>query len=160
MILNNKNIAIIKKLKKNNSIVMCHGVFDVLHYGHITHFEEAKKNGDILIVSITDDKFVNKGPNRPMFDSSIRAKSILALKVADYVIVSKDFDCINTLRQIKPNFFAKDIEYINKKHSSNKTFEIEKEFLKKINCELIYKLSIKVRSSFDSDNLINDLRFI
>ena len=147
MILNNKNIAIIKKLKKNNSIVMCHGVFDVLHYGHITHFEEAKKNGDILIVSITDDKFVNKGPNRPIFDSSIRAKSILALKVVDYVIVSKDFDCINTLRKIKPNFFAKDIEYINKKHSSNKTFEIEKKFLKKINCELIYTHQKKLSSS-------------
>ena len=52
--------------KKNKKIVvMCHGAFDVLHYGHIAHFEEAKKLGDILIISVLSDKFINKGPNRP-----------------------------------------------------------------------------------------------
>ena len=131
MILDDKNIFILKKLKKK-TIVMCHGVFDVLHYGHITHFEEAKKNGDILIVSVTDNQFVNKGPNRPLFDSTIRAKSILALQTVDFVIVSKAYDCVEILKKIKPNFFAKDIEYSDKKHNSNKTFEKEKKFLEKI----------------------------
>jgi len=147
MILDNKNIKIIEKLRKTKSIVMCHGVFDVLHYGHIAHFEEAKKNKDLLIVSITDNQFVNKGTNRPIFDSSIRAKSILALQIVDYVIVSKANDCVNILKKIKPNFFAKDIEYFDEKHSSNKTFEIEKKFLKKINCELIYTHQKKLSSS-------------
>ena len=44
-----------------------HGVFDLLHFGHLEHFKEAKK-GDILIVSITPDRFVNKGPGRPAFN--------------------------------------------------------------------------------------------
>ena len=52
---------IIKKKKKKKTIVHCHGVFDVLHYGHIKHFKSAKKNGDFLIVSITSDEFVNNG---------------------------------------------------------------------------------------------------
>ncbi len=96
MLLTNKNFTKLKKLRKLKKTVMCHGVFDVLHYGHIAHFEEAKKRGDLLIVSITDDKFVSKGPDRPIFNSIIRAKSLLSLKVVDFVIISKDFDCINT----------------------------------------------------------------
>ena len=63
---------------------MCHGVFDLLHIGHLNHFEEAKKFGEILIVSITDDAFVKKGPNRPVFKSYERSKMICALSYVDY----------------------------------------------------------------------------
>ena len=56
-----KKIRYLKKIKKR--IVLCHGVFDLLHYGHIKHLEEAKKQGDILIVSITHDKYIDKNPN-------------------------------------------------------------------------------------------------
>jgi len=147
IILDNKNIHILDNLKKNNKIIMCHGVFDVLHYGHIAHFEEAKRNGDVLVVSLTDNKFVNKGPDRPLFDSIIRAKSLLALQSIDFVIISKDFDCINTLKIITPNYFVKDIEYADKNHTSNKTFEKEKKFLKKIKCKLIYTTQKKLSSS-------------
>ena len=51
-----------KEKKAGRKIVICHGVFDLLHVGHIKHFQKAKSLGDILIVSITADKFVNKGP--------------------------------------------------------------------------------------------------
>ena len=53
--------------KKGKKISLAHGVFDVVHIGHIEYFKEAKKLSDILIVSITADKFVNKGLNRPFF---------------------------------------------------------------------------------------------
>ena len=61
-----ENLAkIISKLKnKEKKIVLCHGVFDLLHIGHINHFKEAKKLGDILVVTVTQDKFVNKGPKQ------------------------------------------------------------------------------------------------
>jgi len=147
IILDSKNIHILDNLRKKKNIIMCHGVFDVLHYGHIAHFEEAKKNGDVLVVSLTDNKFVNKGPDRPLFDNIIRAKSLLALQSIDFVIVSKDFDCINTLMKVKPNYFVKDIEYADKNHTSNKTFEKEKKFLKKIKCKLIYTRQTKLSSS-------------
>ena len=147
IILDSKNIHTLDNLRKEKKIIMCHGVFDILHYGHIAHFEEAKKNGDILVVSLTDNKFVNKGPDRPLFDSIIRARSLLALQSIDFVIISNNFDCINTLKKIKPNYFVKDIEYANKNHTSNKTFEKEKKFLKKIKCKLIFTKQKKLSSS-------------
>ena len=53
---------IISKLKaKGKKVVLCHGVFDLLHIGHINHFKEAKFFGDVLVVSLTSDLFVNKG---------------------------------------------------------------------------------------------------
>ena len=58
--------------KRNKKVVLCHGVFDLLHYGHISHFEQAKKFGDILVVSVTPDNYVNKGPSRPAFNENIR----------------------------------------------------------------------------------------
>ena len=61
-----KNISFSLK-KKSKKIVLCHGVFDLLHIGHINHFKEAKSLGDILFVSITADEFVNKGPSKPLF---------------------------------------------------------------------------------------------
>ena len=61
-----------KSIINKKKIVLCHGVFDVLHIGHLKHFKEAKEYGDILIVSITPNKFVNKGPGRPIFNERNR----------------------------------------------------------------------------------------
>ena len=68
---------IIQKLKKKGKkIVQCHGVFDLLHPGHIRHFEAAKKQGDALIVTLTKDKYVNKGPGRPVFNQRLRLNQL------------------------------------------------------------------------------------
>ena len=65
------------KFKRNKKkIILCHGVFDVLHYGHILHFREAKKLNGIVVVSVTADKFVNKGPHRPVFKLETRMKML------------------------------------------------------------------------------------
>ena len=71
--------------KKGKRIVLCHGTFDLLHIGHIKHFKEAKKLGDILIVTLTSDKFVNKGPGRPHFNEGQRLEAISSLSAVDYV---------------------------------------------------------------------------
>ena len=83
----NKKILDLEKLsnlvarykKKGKRIVLCHGVFDLLHIGHIKHFQEAKKIGDILVVTITADKYINKGPNRPYFNARLRLQAIAEL---------------------------------------------------------------------------------
>jgi len=75
-----KIISSIRELKKksnflkkgNKKIILVHGVFDLVHPGHLSYFKEAKTYGDILIVSITADKFVNKGINKPYFKQSYR----------------------------------------------------------------------------------------
>ena len=73
----------ISKLKKSNKIIHCHGVFDLLHIGHIKYFQKAKSFGDILVVTITPDHHVQKGPGRPAFKEKHRAEGIAALDVVD-----------------------------------------------------------------------------
>ena len=46
--------------RQKRKVVLCHGVFDLLHYGHIEHLQEAKAQGDILVVSITSAKYVRQ----------------------------------------------------------------------------------------------------
>jgi len=68
-------LKVIQRLKKERKkIVLCHGVFDLIHLGHINHFMKAKEYGDILIVSITRDIFVKKGFKRPYFNETQRLK--------------------------------------------------------------------------------------
>ncbi|MBC8349004.1 MAG: adenylyltransferase/cytidyltransferase family protein [Verrucomicrobia bacterium] len=57
-----------KEKEMGNKIVQCHGTFDLIHPGHVIHFEESKGMGDVLIVTVTGEKFVNKGPGRPYFN--------------------------------------------------------------------------------------------
>ena len=102
-----KNLIKISKLKhnQNKKIVLCHGVFDLLHIGHIKHFEEAKNFGDILIVTVTPDKFVVKGPNRPAFNTNLRLEALQALECIDYVSVNKWATAIQTIKSLKPDIY-------------------------------------------------------
>src|SRR3990167_11073056 len=85
---------IIQKLKnqKDKKIVLCHGVFDLVHPGHIRHFQAAKALGDVLVVTVTADEYVNKGPGRPVFIQGLRAESIAALGCVDYVAINFSFN--------------------------------------------------------------------
>ena len=67
-----------ERRKSGKKIVHCHGVFDLLHIGHIRHYEQAKQLGDLLVVTLTGDQYVNKGPNRPAFPQDLRAEAIAA----------------------------------------------------------------------------------
>ena len=113
---------IIKKKKQSGSkIVLCHGVFDLVHYGHIAHFKNSKKFGDILVVTITADKFINKGPNRPYFNQDLRKKFLSNFDFIDYVSEVNSPSAIEAIRQIKPDFYSKGKEYqdINKDITKN-----------------------------------------
>ena len=63
-------------------IAMCHGVFDLLHPGHLRHLARAKELADVLVVSITADRFVNKGPGRPAFTETLRAEALAIPRVS------------------------------------------------------------------------------
>ena len=100
--------------KKNKLIIgLCHGVFDLVHIGHIKHFSEAKKNCDHLIVSITSDEFVkkSKGPNKPIFNENERSKILKSLKIVDEVIISDCETAIDSIKKVKPNFYFKGKDY-------------------------------------------------
>jgi cytidyltransferase-like protein len=72
-----------RERESGKTIVLCHGVFDLLHVGHIRHFAEARAQGSLLVVTLTEDRHVNKGPNRPAFPEGLRAEAIAALEAVD-----------------------------------------------------------------------------
>ena len=129
----------LKKIIKNNKkkTVLCHGVFDVLHHGHIKYFEEAKKKGEILIVSITDDKFVNKGFGRPYFKFKIRAETIAALSVVDYVCKSPKESSVEVIQFLKPHIYCKGQDYKDKKKDLTKNIYLEKKEVEKYGGSLV-----------------------
>jgi len=94
-----------------STIVHAHGCFDLLHPGHITLLKEAKEAGDILVVSVTDDKHVNKGSNRPLMTLKERMNVLTALRVVDYVIPSYAEDCEAILADLKPDVYVKGDDY-------------------------------------------------
>src|SRR5262245_18927982 len=73
---------------KGARVVLAHGVFDILHVGHKRHLDIGKRHGDVLIVTLTTDKHVNKGPDRPVFPEKLRAEMVAALESVDYVAIS------------------------------------------------------------------------
>lgn len=96
---------------EGKKIVHCHGVFDLLHPGHFKHFEAAKKFGDVLIVTITEDKHVNKGPGRPIFNEVLRAETLAAIQVIDYVAINRNKLATTAMDIIKPDFYVKGQDY-------------------------------------------------
>ncbi len=116
---------IINLKKKKKKIVLCHGVFDLLHIGHVTYFEQAKKFGDILVVSITDDKYVNKGPLRPVYNINQRISLIKKLSIVDFVVKSNFQTAKEVIEKIGPNYYCKGPDYKNKfKYDENLRKEI------------------------------------
>jgi len=97
--------------KKGKNVVLCHGMFDLIHLGHIRYFQEAKEEGDILIVTLTADKFCRKGPGRPIFSENLRAESLAALEIIDYIAICPHPTGIEAIKIIKPNIYAKGKEY-------------------------------------------------
>ena len=89
---------------------MCHGVFDIVHPGHIRHLVHAKSKADLLIVSITADKHIKKGQYRPHVPQDLRAENLSAFSIVDFVLVDNFPTPINNIGIIKPNFFAKGFE--------------------------------------------------
>jgi len=92
-------------------IGLCHGVFDLVHPGHLKHFIAAKKNVDILVVSITADKFVNKGPGRPIFTDFQRAEFLSSLEIIDFVTVSNSLSALEVIEIVKPKIYFKGSDY-------------------------------------------------
>jgi rfaE bifunctional protein nucleotidyltransferase chain/domain len=93
------------------AVVLCHGVFDLLHYGHIEHLQEAKQQGDILVVSVTAAKYVNKGPGRPYFNDQQRMSFLASLEIVDYVLLSEEVTVHAIVTCVRPDVYVKGQEY-------------------------------------------------
>lgn len=93
------------------TVVQCHGVFDLLHVGHIRHLREAKRWGDLLVVTVTPDRYVNKGPDRPTFPEMLRAEVLAALDDVDYVTINRWPTAFESISLLRPTVYAKGPDY-------------------------------------------------
>jgi rfaE bifunctional protein kinase chain/domain len=105
---------IIGNFPRKKKVVLCHGVFDIVHPGHIRHLTYAKSQADILIVSCTGDKFIDKGIYRPHIPQNMRASNLAAFEMVDYVLIDENKKPLNLLKRLKPDYFAKGFEYTSK----------------------------------------------
>jgi cytidyltransferase-like protein len=95
-------------------VVLCHGVFDPLHAGHIRHFQQARKLGHILIVTVTPDRFVNEDTHRPTFPEDVRAEAIAALECVDFVAINKWPMAVESIQVLRPDVFVKGSDFDEK----------------------------------------------
>jgi rfaE bifunctional protein nucleotidyltransferase chain/domain len=106
--------VIVQQLKAaGQTVVHAHGTFDLLHLGHVRHLESARALGDVLVVTLTSDRFVNKGPGRPVFAEAFRAEMLANLHHVDWVAVNDATDAVGALELIGPNIYVKGREYEN-----------------------------------------------
>jgi len=92
-------------------IVLCCGVFDILHPSHVRHLEEARNMGDLLIVALTLDEYVNK-PGRPIFTYDDRWRMLKAIRYVDSVVAN--IDAARSIREIQPQVYVKGSDYVDK----------------------------------------------
>ena len=110
-----KAINLTEKYKsRGDKVGLCHGRFDLLHPGHVKHFESAKKLCDILFVSLTADSFVKawRGPNRPIFNEKLRAYMIANIRHVDYALIANYRTGLEMINHLKPSFYIKGVDCI------------------------------------------------
>jgi rfaE bifunctional protein nucleotidyltransferase chain/domain len=136
--------------KEGKKIVYCHGCFDLIHPGHIKHFQAAKKMGDVLVVTVTPDVYVDKGPSRPVFNQDLRVDSIAALECVDFVAVNKWPTAEKTLQLLRPNIYVKGQEFETFEDKTGK-LQRELEIVKQIGCKMCFTHEVV----FSSTQLLN-----
>ena len=96
---------------EGGSVVLAHGVFDLLHIGHLRHLRQARGQGTRLMVTVTADAEVNKGPGRPVFGEKVRAEMLAALDCVDWVGISHAPAAEAVIHAIKPQVYVKGSDY-------------------------------------------------
>ena len=89
------------------TIVHCHGCFDLLHIGHIRHLQAARAMGNLLVVTVTADEYVDKGEGRPVFGEELRAESLAALECVDFVSITAWPTAVEAIRLLRPDYYVK-----------------------------------------------------
>ena len=148
----NNLVTELNQLPKSKIVIHCHGVFDLLHIGHIKYFQEAKSMGDVLIVTITPDRYVNKGSGRPAFNENQRTEVIAALDTVDYVAINEWPTAVETIKLLKPDIYVKGPDYKDYDHDITGNIQLEMDAVKSFGGEIAFTSDI----TFSSSSLINE----
>ena len=152
-VLNDAEIAAVRASyrEKGKRVVLCHGVFDLLHLGHLRHLKAARREGDILVVSITADAFVRKGPDRPVFSEQLRAEMLAGLSVVDHVIISRSISAIDVIERLQPDVYVKGNEYQSEDGDVTQNISKERTAVEAHGGRVVFTDDL----TFSSSNLLN-----
>ncbi len=137
---------------QGKKIVMCHGVFDLLHLGHIRYLNSAKRHGDVLVVTTTSDQHVKRGPGRPVFNQHLRAEALANLAMTDVVVIVDYPTAVEAIEQIRPHFYVKGPDYKNRAPDPSSRLKDEEAAIRAVGGEIIYTDD----EVFSSSQLINN----
>lgn len=137
--------------KEGKTIALCHGVFDLVHPGHIIHLQQARQMADVLVVSITAAEFVRKGPGRPYFNDEMRLKVLEALECVDYVMLSEGYTVDDIVECVEPDLYVKGEEYAKEGEDITGKITAERELVEQHGGKMAYTTG----EVFSSTKLIN-----
>lgn len=143
--------AVAQHKKNGRRVAHCHGVFDLLHPGHIRHLKAARALADILVVTITGDRYVNKGPGRPAFNEFLRAEFLAAIEHVDYVGINHDDNAVELIRTIKPDVYVKGSDYARREDDPTGKIYEEEQVVQSVGGQIHFTDEIV----FSSSQLIN-----
>lgn len=143
----------VKEFKREGKVVVqSHGVYDLIHPGVLNHLNQAKAQGDVLIVTIIKDKDVRRGPGRPIFNESLRAENVASISIVDYVCVIDDEKPYDCLKFIQPDIFAKGQTYKERDKNIHKKIYTEEQEINFGKTRIYETKGI----SYSSSGIIND----
>ena len=103
-------LTAIRERFRDKTIVLCHGAFDLVHMGHLIHFEEARSLGDMLVVTITADQYITK-KRSVSFSEEYRARQLAALEIVDHVAIIDEPSAVTAIEALHPDVYVKGAEY-------------------------------------------------
>jgi len=133
------------------TIVHCHGCFDIVHPGHVRYLEFARRQGDLLIVSLTGDSQITKGDQRPYIPEELRAENLAALSAVDLVYIDPHPTAAELLSELRPDVYVKGREY---ERSGDPNFVAEREIVTRYGGRVVFSSGDVV---FSSSRLIDAL---
>lgn len=143
---------IVAALKRSGQqVAHCHGVFDLVHPGHIRHLKAARAEGDALIVTVTADRFVNKGPGRPAFNERLRVEALAAIGCVDYVAINEAPTAVELIKTLRPYVYVKGADYIPREQDPTGAIYEEEQAVLSVGGRIHFTDEI----AFSSSHLIN-----
>ena len=136
---------------KGLTVALCHGVFDLVHLGHVRHILAARNEADVVIVTITADRYVNKGPGRPIFPENMRAEMLAALGTVDWVGINRTSSAEPVLDTVRPDIYVKGSDYENPEDDVTGKIATEREVVERHGGRIVFTRDV----TFSSSSLLN-----
>jgi rfaE bifunctional protein kinase chain/domain/rfaE bifunctional protein nucleotidyltransferase chain/domain len=132
---------------EGKTVALCHGVFDLVHLGHVRHIQAARGEADVVIVTITADNFVNKGPGRPIFPENMRAEMLAALGTVDWVGINPTATAEPVIEAVRPDVYVKGSDYEHPEEDVTGKISTEREAVESYGGRIMFTRDVTFSSS-------------